>query len=161
MSELNAGTLEIPKPKAILKLVEEDKSSFSDSGLASDSKNVTFSPATKVVEFSPLTACSTNATDKSICITNSASDDLESEEITLDISVEEGATNGPLQSSALAGGNMNIADMSTIHHGEPFQKEFLFSIFSELFWSNLFLFNFSFVYIEFVTRDTLCTTSQK
>ena len=41
----------------------------------------------------------------------------ESEEITLDISIEEGKTNGPLQSSALAGGNLNIQDMSTINQG--------------------------------------------
>ena len=122
MSDTNAVPSEIPRPKAILKLVEEEKASLGDSGLA-DSKNVTFSPATKIVEFSPLVACNTNVGEKSICIANS--NESESEEISLDISLEEGAPSGPLQSSALTGGNMNIADVSTIHHGNELKIKFL------------------------------------
>ena len=114
MSEMNAAPIGNPKPKPILKLVEEEKASLGDSGLA-DSRNVTFSPATKIVEFSPLVTCNTDANEKSVCIPHLG--EPESEEVTLDISLEEGAPSGPLQSSALGGGNMNIADVSTINHG--------------------------------------------
>lgn len=104
------------KPKAILKLVEQEKTGLSDSGLA-DSRNVTFSPVVstaKIVEFSPLTTHSKEAMEKSICISQGA--EMESEEITLDSSMEN-APNGPMQSSGLAGTNFTAHDMSTINQG--------------------------------------------
>lgn len=107
---------EQPKPKAILKLVEQEKSALSDSGLA-DSRNVTFSPVVstaKIVEFSPLTTHSREGMDKSICVGQNA--EIESEEITLDSSMEN-APSGPMQSSGLAGVNFNTHDISTINQG--------------------------------------------
>ena len=103
------------KPRAILKLVEQEKSGLSDSGLM-DSRNVTFSPevSTKVIEFSPLVRTEENTADKSICA--KSKEESESEELTLDSSLEN-APEGPLQSSGLAEVNFNIADVSTIHHG--------------------------------------------
>lgn len=105
------------KPKAILKLVEQEKSGLSsDSGLA-DSRNVTFSPVistAKIVEFSPLTTHSKEGLDKSVCV--GRDHEAESEEITLDSSMEN-APSGPLQSSGLAGINFTAHDMSAINPG--------------------------------------------
>ena len=103
------------KPRAILKLVEQEKSGLSDSGLM-DSRNVTFSPevSTKLVEFSPLIRPETGNLDKSVCV--GANGESESEEITLESSMEN-APEGPLQSSGLADTKFSAADMSTIHPG--------------------------------------------
>ena len=117
------------KPKAILKLVEQEKNGMSDSGLA-DSRNVTFSPvlATKVIEFSPLTISAENENknqDVSICVTGQESES-ESEEITLDSSLEN-APSGPMQSSGLADVGFNAQDLSTINRGQSSQKRWALS----------------------------------
>ena len=119
---------EQPKPKAILKLVEQEKSGLSDSGLA-DSRNVTLVVSTaKIVEFSPLTTHSNEGMDKSVCVGRDTETD--SEEITLDSSMENAPT-GPMQSSGLSGVNFNTHDISTINQGISF-----FSLFS---WSRILI----------------------
>ena len=108
------------KPKAILKLVEQEKSGMSDSGMVSDSRNVTFSPvlSTRVIEFSPLTthdkSVAMNA-DVSVCI-STVDLEAESEEITLDSSLENAPT-GPMQSSGLTDVGFSAQDLSTINPG--------------------------------------------
>ena len=105
-----------PKPKVVTKLIAEERagvSGLSDSGLA-DSRNVTFSPNTKVVEFSPLMEHQCNDLEKSVMVPTGLDADSET---TLDITTEEGNEEGPFQSSGLAGAQLNIADMSTIHRG--------------------------------------------
>ena len=115
----------VPKPRAIIKLVEEEKNNLVDSGL-SDSRNVTFSPqvTTKVIEFSPLVESNNAGMEKSICLSNDQDRDSESEEITLDSSLEN-APVGPMQSSGLTEINFNANDISTIHRGKILDSQFL------------------------------------
>ena len=116
------------KPKAILKLVEQEKNTFSDSGMA-DSRNVTFSPLpTKVIEFSPL-ACSdqtkNGCADVSVCVPGANDNhDSDSDEITLDSSLENAPT-GPMQSSGLTDMGFNVQDFSTINQGLEYKSELL------------------------------------
>ena len=115
------------KPKAILKLVEQEKSGH-DSGLA-DSRNVTFSPvlATKVIEFSPLVISdggNGGAANVSVCVPGQGSES-ESEEITIDLSLEH-APSGPMQSSGLTDMGFNAQDISTINRGQSYNHLYMY-----------------------------------
>ena len=109
----NVAELAKPMPKAVIKLVQEETSGMSDSGLA-DSKNVTFSPTPKIVEFSPLVKVGNVDLDKSVMV--SRDNEMDSE-TTLDISTSEDNAEGPFQSSGLVGTKFNVADISTIPKG--------------------------------------------
>ena len=101
-----------PMPKSVIKLIQEE-SGMSDSGLA-DSKNVTFSPTPKIVEFSPLVTGGITDLDKSVMVPRNGESDSET---TLDMSTSEDNAEGPFQSSGLVGTNFNVGDISTIPKG--------------------------------------------
>ena len=109
--ENSLGT--IPKPKAVIKLIEENKSGLSDSGLA-DSRNVTFSPQPNIIEFSPLVISNKGKSDESVAVPEGCDTDSDAP---LEITTDE----GPFQSSGLAEAQLNIPDVSTINLGIRFE----------------------------------------
>ena len=124
MSDIQQTNPEVPKPRAIIKLLDQEKDNMVDSGL-SESRNVTFSPqvTTKIIGFSPLTISATSEAEKSICLSKDqkSESESESEEMTLESSLEN-APVGPMQSSGLAEINFND-DMSTIYQGRNNQDK--------------------------------------